>query len=559
MASGIAWESGTVLEINDNTHYITSPFPVGLVTYSSTNESLAYVTGSLSPDLGQLASSSSGYGVVTLDAGASMFGGGSAAGRRAQLPWGGNGFDPNNLTADGLTILQRALEWGAGAGNSATGPIAHWKLDDGTGTTAIDAEGGHDGTLTNGPAWVAGHLGDALQFDNANDYVNLTSDAELTDIFDGGATVMAWIYPMGWGENGYGRIFDKSSSASSTGDGWVIRMNTDNGGIINFGQGFTSGRGWWKIPNGSISLNAWQHIAVAYDASSTANDPVIYLDGSPVAVTRVDSPSGSIRSDAAINLRLGNFAGGTSHTFDGTIDDARIYDRMLDAGEIATLAAEGSGGGGGGSGGVVFEEFTEAKLSSDARTLDVSKPGGTVAGDLLIAAMVTDSEQKPVMSITGGWTLIDHGRTSKQVTMDVWWKIAGSSEPASYNVSWVKDQEAYGWIMRFTGHDATNPINASSSAGGSSNNPTSPAVTTTVPDTMIVRIGGFDDDDISTDATGLSGHTNITMDESDTGTGTASGGAGYVQQLTSGSSGTANFALTNSEEYRAVTIAIAPQ
>ena len=70
------------------------------------------------------------------------------------------------------------------------------------------------------------------------------------------------------------------------------------------------GRGWWKIPNGSISLNTWQHIAVAYDASSTANDPVIYLDGSPVAVTRIDSPSGSVRSDAAINLRLGNYRRG---------------------------------------------------------------------------------------------------------------------------------------------------------------------------------------------------------------------------------------------------------
>ena len=145
MASSIGWESGTVVEINDNTHYITSPFPPGILTILSVNESLAYVAGTLSTDLGQLASSSSGYGIVTLAAGAAMYGGGSAAGRRVQLPWGGNGFDPINLNADGLSILKRAIEWGAGAGD-ATGLIAHWKLDDGIGLTAVDSEGGHDGS-----------------------------------------------------------------------------------------------------------------------------------------------------------------------------------------------------------------------------------------------------------------------------------------------------------------------------------------------------------------------------------------------------------------------------
>lgn len=118
MASSIGWDSGTAVEINDNGHYVTSPFTTGLLTVLSTNESLAYVTGTLSADLGELASSSSGFGVVTLEAGAAMYGGGNAAGRRIQLPWGGNGFNPNNLNADGLTILKRAIEWGAGAGGA---------------------------------------------------------------------------------------------------------------------------------------------------------------------------------------------------------------------------------------------------------------------------------------------------------------------------------------------------------------------------------------------------------------------------------------------------------
>jgi len=334
--------TASAFSVTSASHYISEPFAGGPVTFFTTDLAMPVPGGTLAPDL-QIVGETTGTipALVTLETGAQRWDGNPAPARRVHLPF--TNAEPSQLTADGETLMRRSIEWAA---DIDTGPIAHWKLDDGSGITAIDSVGGHHGTLTNPPAWVAGTLGDALEFDGSNDYVDLTSDAELDDVFVGGATVMAWIEPAGWGENGYGRVFDKSSSPSATGDGWVIRMSVDNGGIINFGQGFTGGRGWWKIPNASISLDTWQHIAIAYDASSTANDPIIYLDGSPIAVTEVDTPSGTLRSDASINLRLGNYAGGTTHTFDGIIDDARIYDRMLSAAEIADIAAEGGGGGG---------------------------------------------------------------------------------------------------------------------------------------------------------------------------------------------------------------------
>jgi len=46
-----------------------------------------------------------------------------------------------------------------------TGLTAEWKLDDGTGTSAVDSSGnGNTGTLTNGPTWTAGNTGGALSF-----------------------------------------------------------------------------------------------------------------------------------------------------------------------------------------------------------------------------------------------------------------------------------------------------------------------------------------------------------------------------------------------------------
>ncbi len=445
----IFWGSGTQIK-TEGTHFIVEPFPAGNVDILSVSESLAGLTGARAPDLDIVAESPAGIGPAALEIGASVINGRTAAGRRVFLPWGGNNMDVNHLTDDGLTILQRALEWGASTSEDTTSPIAHWKLDDGTGVTAVDSEGGHDGTLTNGPLWETGQLGGALRFDGSDDYVDLTSDAELDDVFDGGATVMAWIYPTGWGENGYGRIFDKSSSPSSTNDGWVIRMNVDNGGIINFGQGFTSGRGWWKIPDSSISLNTWQHIAIAYDASSTSNDPEIYLDGSPLLVTEVDSPSGSIRSDASINLRLGNHAGGTSHTFDGKIDDARIYDQMLTQTEIAAVANEE------GAGGYYLDQFNAIAYNGNDGTLDWSNDwqewgddsnvtGGKVQVVACPSGLTTDCLRFGIEEKDAGASRLADLSLASEATLSFDWRRSGDYYSNRFTVEVRRD--AGSWLQ----------------------------------------------------------------------------------------------------------------
>src|SRR5690606_1207656 len=48
-------------------------------------------------------------------------------------------------------------------------PVAYWKLDDNTGTTASDSStNSFTGTLTNGPLWTPGHYGSAVQFNGSN-------------------------------------------------------------------------------------------------------------------------------------------------------------------------------------------------------------------------------------------------------------------------------------------------------------------------------------------------------------------------------------------------------
>jgi hypothetical protein len=225
-------------------------------------------------------------------------------------------------------------------------------------------------------------------------------------------------------------------------------------------------------------------------------------------------------------------------------------------------AGTGSGGGGGGgpppTGGVVFEEFTDAKLGGNGSSLVINKPAGTAVGDLLIAAVATDGNHATTLAPPAGWTAVEVSQQGGAVTFGVWWKLAGASEAADYTFSWSGGEKAYGMVMRFTGHDPVNPIHVSANTGGTSASPTAPGVTTTVPDTMILRLGGFDDGDISVGNPGLSGHTSITMDESSTGGNSASAGAGYLTQTAVGGSGTSSFLLSASEQYRTVTLAIAP-
>jgi hypothetical protein len=212
-------------------------------------------------------------------------------------------------------------------------------------------------------------------------------------------------------------------------------------------------------------------------------------------------------------------------------------------------------------GGVKYEEFTEAKAPSETKSITLSTPGGTSEGDLLIAAVVTDFKNASSLAPPDGegWTLIDAGQGSQAVTLGVWWKIAGASESGTHQFTWGTSEQCYAWMMRFTCHDPVNPINAvASDEDGNSSSPPSPSVTTTVAGTMILRLAGFDDDDVSVDSPGLAGHTAITMDGNGPGSGTCSGGAGYVQRTATGPSGTSTFSLTAVEQSYVVTVAIAP-
>lgn len=543
-ANDVNLKGRTDVDVVDNSHYITAPLVTGVLSLFTSTQSMPIYTASVAPGAQTLADvfnvgSLWEHALLVLDAGATLDGGGTAAGRRVALPW--DEIDVAALNADGQGVLRRALEWGSGLGSGggpsgpAPGPVAHWALDDGTGTTAVDSVGGHDATLSGG-GWVAGHLGDAVSLNGSSDYLSAPDDdtLDLVDAF----TLMGWVNNDTL--SGYDLMFNKGDAGNDQ-NYWL----GTNGDEVTFG--FHDGAFQeFETTTANLSAGTWYHLAATFD--DAADTVTIYLDGALlVSQTTTAAP---LANDGALYL------GRSQHGeyVDGALDDLRIFDYALDAGEIATYAAMG----GGPSGGVVYEGFAEARLASSGTSLAVPKPAGTAAGDLLVAMVATDGGTAWSMTPPPGWTPVTVEDRAGKVSFGVWWRVASGSEGSDYSFTWSGGEEAYGAVLRFTGHDPASPINDSATSQGKSSSPTSPAVTTTVADALIVRLGGFDGPDITVDAPGLTGHTAVTMDRSSSGSNAAAGAAGYVAQASAGSSGSSDFALTGSEEYVTVTIAIAP-
>ena len=128
LSSSIKQGNQDSIKIDDNTHYITSPFATGMLTITTSTQPLSAVAGS-APENPKILSYTNTSGaifypsLVALESGMGLVGGGTSAARRVQLPWGWPGFDFTALNADGQTIMRRAIEWAAGkeAGGATCG------------------------------------------------------------------------------------------------------------------------------------------------------------------------------------------------------------------------------------------------------------------------------------------------------------------------------------------------------------------------------------------------------------------------------------------------------
>ena len=209
-----------------------------------------------------------------------------------------------------------------------------YHLNASSGTLVLDSTGnGWNGTTVNmeDGDWVVGKLNNCLDFDGANEYVDLadTFDYEYTDKF----SVEFWMNTTA----SSGTMVSRKLAGGHE-RGWSIGIDT--GEITVELQRLSTNRIQVDTSGQSLGDGAWHHIVFAYDGSSSASGVTIYVDGSDVSTSTVaDTLSGSISNAATAQLA----AKSNSDHFAGKLDEVVIYGCELTQACVTTRYNSGAG------------------------------------------------------------------------------------------------------------------------------------------------------------------------------------------------------------------------
>jgi hypothetical protein len=189
------------------------------------------------------------------------------------------------------------------------GLIGWWTLDEGTGTTVGDASGnGNDGTFQGTPTWVPGVINGALSVDGTSS-VTVATTPKLQ--IAGSVTITCWINPTSFGgERGFcGRDLNYAFKSSGT----QLRFTTP--GILDH-----------TGANTTLTAGTWQHVAATFEPGQSQG-LVFYING-----VEAQKLTASAMSQGSGPFHIGTNQWGEAYI--GMIDDVRIYDRVLTAGQI---------------------------------------------------------------------------------------------------------------------------------------------------------------------------------------------------------------------------------
>ncbi|HKF77014.1 MAG TPA: hypothetical protein VKF59_12780, partial [Candidatus Dormibacteraeota bacterium] len=122
----------------------------------------------------------------------------------------------------------------------------------------------------------------------------------------------------------------------------------------------------------------------------------------------------------------------------------------------------------------------------------VSRPSGVAAGDLLLAALEVD-EDPATVSGPAGWTLLldtpGAQGTASAFHAQVWYRVAGSSEPGSYTWSVSGSPWVDIGVLDYANVNVASPIDVSAGRyAGATASPSTSAVTTAAANEMVVAL-----------------------------------------------------------------------
>lgn len=239
---------------------------------------------------------------------------------------------------DEARIYNRALSPGeiSQLYNYAPGPVAWWKMDEGTGTSVYDSSGNNlTGTLTGSPAWTTGRMGSAINVDAAAKYAAV-GDNDLLDM-DYLISVSAWIKRDPAGLGYWNTILDKYETSGGNDWEYWFGFNSDNTLEFMYNPGTKDDADRIYVGNGQSALvltdtTSWHFVSATYDGVTVR----LYIDG----VLKYSESHADDIYDGTGGLYIGtsgsDLTTGSTVYYRGNIDDVKIYTYARTAAQIVS-------------------------------------------------------------------------------------------------------------------------------------------------------------------------------------------------------------------------------
>ncbi|RKU15915.1 hypothetical protein C6503_13395 [Candidatus Poribacteria bacterium] len=222
------------------------------------------------------------------------------------------------------------------------GLVSYWTFDkqDIAGGTVKDVWGENDGKIVGDPKVVDGQVGEALEFDGSDDYVNLTNLGDFGEKV-GASTFEAWVktsFKKEW--TTLFKVLDQGCNMA-----WAIDVNRSAkagfpfaADIVHYYVRQKSAAGCNAIAveiEFALSDGKWHHIVFGI-VDPGKSEVSIYMDGEPQEIIVGDAKKLDtfIPFVEPVYIGAANNRGKVERHFPGVIDEVRIYDRPLTADEV---------------------------------------------------------------------------------------------------------------------------------------------------------------------------------------------------------------------------------
>ncbi len=202
---------------------------------------------------------------------------------------------------------------------SGSGDLAVWlRLNETSGTTAQDSSGyGRNGTLINGPTWVVGVQGNAVNLDGVDDYVSIPTAGIPAP--NQPQSIAFWANAPSVGVTCQEMISISNPDASSSIE---IILNNSKWQVVKFGSSST------PLAETAASTG-WHHLTYTYDGGTHR----LYIDG-----VLASSSTLSAQTAYPTSFLLGGWvSSGAACYFAGSLDDVRLYTKVLSQADIAAI------------------------------------------------------------------------------------------------------------------------------------------------------------------------------------------------------------------------------